>query len=195
MDHAVVVAHLRSQVYFGGCIDLVPYTSNYAADIVRLRNLPEVRYFLNQKEESTLESQLAWSKGYGLRSNDVFWVVRSKSGDIIGCNRLYNISNNQLEKGSLIVDPNYARTQPIALETDLFLMKIAFSRFYIDKIVTTVRSENLKTRSMNQRFGFTEVGPEKIRGVTYIQCQLLREVFEPAPFETILNYWSKRNER
>lgn len=189
-----VVAQLRSKVIIGSCIDFIPYSSEYASDIVRLRNLPDVQYFLNQSEKSTLEAQLAWSESYSQKKNDIFWILKNKSGRVVGCNRLYDINKLSAEKGSLIVDPEYARSMPIALEADVRVIKIAFSELNLYELVTAVRLENSKMLSINSRFGFSEIDKESIRGVAYSRSQLLRDSFDPLKFETIINHWSKRNE-
>jgi RimJ/RimL family protein N-acetyltransferase len=190
-----VVGRLRGGAIVGSCIDLLPYEAADAAAVVRLRNITEVRYFLNQEQASTLDSQLAWTSAYLQRRNDIFWILKDKTGQVVGCNRLYDISADVLEKGSLIVDQEFARGLPIALEADLLALRCAFADFGVGHVLTRTRYDNVKMQSMNLRLGFREIGSEMLRGVQYTVHRLDKADFRPGPFENIVNHWSKRNER
>ena len=187
--------HFRRTPVFGSCVDLVPYAAEDAAAIVRLRNLPEVRYFMNQDGESTVATQDAWHHDYLERSGDLFWVVRNKAGATVGCNRLYNISTDSAEKGSQIVDPEYGRSSPIALEADMLAMKLAFNEFGVRTVIYRTREDNVKVQAMNARFGFREAGEEDLRGVRYFIYRLEREDFHPEAFDGIIAHWSGRSGR
>jgi len=179
----------------GACIDLVPYVPDYALTVVRLRNLPDVRYFLNQEIESTLDLQETWYENYAKRDDDIFWVLKDKSGIVVGCNRIYDMYPKVLEKGSLIVDPDFGRSLPIALEADLLALQFAFFEIGVGTVITRTRDDNIKMQSINSRFGFKETGQEILRGVPYLVYSLTKEDFSPEPFESIIKHWSRRNER
>lgn len=191
----VVVQHFRRVPVRGDYIDLLPYAPAHSNAVVRLRNLPEVRYFLNQDFESTLESQQAWAEDYFKRSNDIFWVLQDKLGMVVGCNRLYDISADVLEKGSLIVDPKFSRASPIALEADLRVLRVAFFEIGVEAVITRTRDDNIKMRSMNARFGFKEISRTDVRGVEFPIYSLRKHEFCPDAFESILSHWRRRIER
>ena len=51
------VRSYRSTVIIGDCIDMIPYSSEHDPDVVRLRNLEEVRYFMNLPDASSVSTQ------------------------------------------------------------------------------------------------------------------------------------------
>lgn len=192
---AAQVNRFRNVVIEGKCIDLVPYEPKYAEPVVRLRNLPSVRYFLNQHHESTPASQHAWYSGYLNRHNDIFWVIKSKDGRFLGCNRLYDITPTALEKGSLIVAPEVSQTLPAALEADLLGLRCAFSDLGVETVITKTRHDNVKMQSINTRFGFQAGCMENVGDIQYSVSSLSKSAFAPEKFEIIINHWSKRHER
>ena len=196
---ALTVAALRHTRIEGLCVDLVPYTAEHAGEVARLRNFPDVRHFLNQAFESTVESQNAWHAGYLQRSGDLFWMIEDKAGRVLGCNRLYDIGQDCVEKGSLIVDPNLARGGPFALEADLLALSCAFGRLSLSSVITRTMPDNLKMQSMNARLGFLplvdEAGQAARDGRDQQIFELRPERFKPAAFAKLIQYWSKRNEQ
>ena len=185
---------LRRQGIRGKCIDFIPYTAEFASDVVRLRKLPEARHFMSQAAPSTLSTQSAWHQGYLERSNDLFWLMLDKGGAVLGCNLLYDISSEVAEKGSLIVDQQSARTAPVALEGDLLILKFAFEELGLRHVITTVRQDNAKVLSMNERLGFMPVASKSVGGVSYNVLTPERARFEPGRFDQVVDYWSTRHE-
>jgi RimJ/RimL family protein N-acetyltransferase len=197
-DIATTVAALRATRIEGLCVNLVPYAAEHAAKVVRLRNFPDVRHFLNQSSVSTIESQAAWHASYLQRRDDIFWMIEDKVGRTLGCNRLYDISAQRLEKGSLIVDPDLARGGPFALEADLLALECAFRRLAVASVITRTMPDNLKMQSMNARLGFVPqlvaTGQEARDERGLHLFELRPERFKPAAFAKLIQYWSKRNE-
>ena len=189
------IAIYRQKAIIGKIIDMIPYDPSYSEEVVRLRNTDRVRYFLNQDYESTLETQHKWYDDYLLRDNDILWMVKNKQGQMIGTNRIYEVDLLQAEKGSLIIDESMALGAPYALESDLIAIRFALDCLDVNKIITKVRLDNEKMKSINTRFGFTQSSIEKIRDIDYFVFELLSNLFNPKPFEDIINYWSNRNER
>lgn len=186
------VRRQRNAVIIGDCIDMIPYGAAYDTEVVRLRNLPEVRYFMNLAEPANIEDQSIWRAGYESRENDVMWLLRDKSGRFCGTNRLYEINKSSAEKGSQIVDPQFARSVPAALESEVRIINIAFNVFNVHEVVATIREDNDKVKSMNTRLGFITDGDLEIRGIKYLRYVLPRRSWDPLPFKTILSHWAKR---
>lgn len=186
------VRHLRSLAIIGDCIDMIPYTSEYDSEVVRLRSIHEARYYMNLSKAPCENDQITWREGYESRSDDVMWIIRNKSGVVCGTNRIYDISKDFCEKGSLIVDPVHARTAPITLESELIVIKTAFDEFDVRGVITHVRPDNLKMNSINDRFGFVRDGEVDIRGENYHRYILSRKSWNPEPFQAILSQWAKR---
>ena len=188
------IARYRQEPLRGRIVDLVPYIADHHARVVELRNSPKACYFLHKETALTLAMQRQWYADYLRRSDDLYWVVAAKSGQIIGTNRIYDISADQLEKGSLVIDEEFARGAPYALESDLLAMRFAFDVLRVQRIITAVRADNAKMQSMNARFGFRQTGERLVRGVSYPVYELEHGDFEPRPFASIIDYWSTRRE-
>jgi RimJ/RimL family protein N-acetyltransferase len=187
----------RREPIEGQVITLVPYGDRYVEDVCRLRNADRARFFLNQEEPLVPERQRAWTTGYLDRVGDLYWMIQSKDGRIVGANALYDIApdGSIAEKGRLVVDEAVAMEAPYALEADVMLLRIAFEDLGIARIKTIVRAENEKMNSMNARLGFVPCGKRDVRGVSYDEYDLVPEAFDPAPFDATLSHWRKRNER
>jgi len=101
----------------------------------------------------------------------------------------------EAEKGSLIIAHQYARSLPIALESDLLIIKLAFDMFGIGSVLTRVRYDNDKMFSMNEKLGFRKFTSAPVNKITYDVLRLERGAFQPADYDQLLTYWSKRDER
>lgn len=189
---ADLVRKLRNSVIIGDCIDMVPYGEQHDSEVVRLRNLPDVRYFLNLSEPANVEGQASWRMGYEKRDDDIMWLLRDKSGRFCGTNRLYDINKDAAEKGSQIVDPDFARLLPAALESEVRIIEIAFKILKVPSVIATIREDNEKVKSMNNRFGFAPDGRDDIRGIQYLRYKLQKSDWKPEPFRVILAQWAKR---
>jgi RimJ/RimL family protein N-acetyltransferase len=192
LEIAERVRRLRESVIIGDCIDMLPYRPEHDAEVVRLRDLPNVRYFLHLTEAPTEAGQAAWRAGYEARGDDVMWLIRDKTGRICGTNRLYDINPVSAEKGSQIVEPDVARVVPAALESEVTIIDLAFGTFNADRVVAQIREDNTQVQSMNTRFGFVQVGATEIRGVPYGTWHLTRAAWNPAPLRAILKHWARR---
>lgn len=189
---AAAVNALRRSTIVGKCIDLDPYADVGDIEVVRLRSLPKVRYAMNLTDTPSLAMQAGWRAAYEGRSNDVMWIIRTKSGVVCGTNRVYDISPSVAEKGSLIVDTALAGGAPAALEAEVIVLNTAFQTFGVDRVITHVRNENTPMRSINCRFGFTWEADVIVRGVTFGRYVLNRRDWQPQPFEQLIARFSGR---
>jgi len=191
---AALVEQYRQGPLHGRTITLVPYRAEHAAEVVRLRNAPRVRHYLHQSEELTLEQQLRWTASYSARANDLYWLVEH-DGRFIGTNRLYHIDPTQAEKGSQIIDEAVSSAGPVALESDLMLLHLAFDTFRLERVLAVIRHDSGKVLSMNRRFGFREVGSRVVRSVEFRELVLESGRFDPSRLDALVSYWSKRGEQ
>lgn len=192
---AALISYYRTVAIPGRMVDLVPYAAEHHQHVVELRNLPAVRQFMNLDSDATLSTQQRWYGSYQKRSDDLYWVIVAKSRQVVGTNRIYDITGDQLEKGSLIIDPDAARLGPFALEAELLLIRFVFDVLTIPRIITAIATDNVKMLSINARFGFKPVGQRVVRGKEFLVFELRRYDFNPRPLESVVDHWSKRHER
>lgn len=189
---AETIMNLRGKTIIGRCIDMVPYAAEHDEEVVQLRALPNVRYFMNLIDEPSHAGQAAWREGYERRFDDIMWVIHDKFGRACGTNRLYEITDETAEKGSLIVHPDVSRILPAALESEVTVIDTAFNLFEVKRVITQNREDNTNMISMNEKLGFLLRGESTIRGAKYLQYELSRDAWNPAPFRTVIDHWARR---
>jgi len=191
------VAWLRRHRLAGSTLTFVPYAPAFAQPLLELRNRPHNQFNLAQDAPLTPEQQRAWSEAYAARDNDLCWIVLTAGGEFAGATRLYDIDGDagSAEKGGLVLREELARGTPLALESELMLLHLACRWLGLARIVTSVRPENTKMCSINDRLGFRPAGETTLRGRRYLRAELAAAGFDPAPLLPILRHWKTRHAR
>ncbi len=192
MTQQEIVAEFRQKNICGKIIDLSPVTEKALPEIVRLRNTPKMIYYFNQAGEITLESQLEWYKKYLQRKDDLYWTICTKDGKIIGTNRLYDITPEKCEQGSLMVNENFSMTAPYAAEAIMLSLDFAFEVLGVNSIINDNRHDNKNMNSITRRFGFTFLREIEIRGVAYKYYELYKQNYKKSAVEEIIQLWLER---
>ena len=187
-----IVAEYRQKDLQGKIVDLSPVTENDLTDIIRMRNDPKMMYYLNQPMQITLDSQKAWYEKYKERADDLYWTIKNKDGQVIGTNRLYNVTTDRCEQGSLMIDTRYSRTAPFAVEGILLSLDFAFDVLNVKTIVNEDRHDNKNMNSLTKRFGFQFLRKIDIRGVSFNYYELQRDNYKRDEIEEVLNLWLER---
>ena len=187
-----LVAEYRKKNLSGKIVDLSPVTENDLIDIVRMRNDPKMMYYLNQPAKITLESQKAWYEKYKERTDDLYWTIKNKDGLVIGTNRLYDITTEKCEQGSLMIDTHYSRTAPFVPEAIMLSLDLAFDVFGVHTIVNEDRHDNKNMNSLTKRFGFQFLRKTDIRGIAFNYYELSKETYRRTEVEEVLKLWLER---
>ena len=187
-----IIKEYRSKILYGKIVDLAPVQEDDLSDIVRMRNDPKMMYYLNQSQTITLDSQKNWYHNYERRTDDLYWVIKDKSGRIVGTNRLYDITDDKCVQGSLMIDTQYSRTAPFAIEGILLSLDFAFDILGVNTIVNEDRNDNKNMNSLSRRFGFQFLHKTDIRGVTYNYYELHRENYKHDEIIEVLELWLSR---
>ena len=176
----------------GKIVDLSPVTENDLTDIIRMRNDPKMMYYLNQPMQITLDSQKAWYEKYKERADDLYWTIKNKDGQVIGTNRLYNVTTDRCEQGSLMIDTRYSRTAPFAVEGILLSLDFAFDVLNVKTIVNEDRHDNKNMNSLTKRFGFQFLRKIDIRGVSFNYYELRKDTYKRNAITEVLDLWLSR---
>lgn len=187
-----IVEKYRHENIEGQIVDLSPVAEADLSDIIRLRNHPKMMYYLNQSQELTLTSQREWYDKYLQRNNDLYWTIKDKSGLVIGTNRLYDITSDRCEQGSLMVDNNYAMTAPYAAEAIMLSLDFAFDVLRMHAIINENRYDNKNMNSISRRFGFKFIRKTNIRGISYNYYELYKENYRKEAVEDLIRLWLTR---
>lgn len=187
-----IVAEYRQKTLVGKIIDMSPVTEEDLPSIVRMRNDPKMMYYLNQSQEITLDSQRLWFQQYIQRSDDLYWTIKDKSGLVVGTNRLYDITLDKCDQGSLMIDTAYSRTAPFAIEAIMLSLDFAFEILGVQTIVNEDRHDNNNMNSLSRRFGFKFLRETDIRGVAYNYYELQKESYKRSDIAEVLQMWMER---
>ncbi len=189
------VRWLRQHRLDGLGLVLAPYTPEFGEPLRLLRNRPENQFNLAQGGALSPEQQQAWGRAYLTRDNDLCWIVLTPDGKFAGATRLYDIDGDAstAEKGGLVLQAELARVAPLALESEIMLLRVAFAWLGLARVITQVRPENLKMISINDRLGFRPAGEATLRGVPYLRADLSAARFDPTPLLPILRHWKNRH--
>ena len=187
----------RSKTITGYFVDLVPATKRFAKEIIELRNSDRAKYFFNQNQDLTLESQIAWFDRYFSREDDLYWCLVDKSGDFLGTYRVYNIDfdNRNAEVGSVVIKESRAKARPYFLEASVLVYDLIFKSFRINSLIAITRIDNYKTRSFNNHMGAEETVVRSLDNVEYIETIVTPHTYKRNELIEILNYWIKREEK
>lgn len=189
-----LVQHYRNTTLHGFFVNLVPLSERYARDIVDLRNTERALYNLNQQYRLTEESQIAWTKEYYARNNDLYWCILDSKGDFLGTYRAYDMDfkSNIAEVGSTIILESRAKERPYFLEATLIVYGFLFDMMKITSVVAHTREDNVKVRSFNAHIGAIDRGETMLHGVRYIETYMTNEMFEREVLSKILGHWILR---
>ncbi len=186
------IAEYRTKDLSGKIVDLSPVKKEDLSSIVRMRNDPKMMYYLNQPKEITLDSQKVWYSKYEERTDDLYWTIKDKSGLVIGTNRLYDITEDKCVQGSLMIDTQYSRTAPFAVEGILLSLDFAFDVLGVTTIVNENRHDNKNMNSLSRRFGFQFLRETDIRGVAYNYYELQPGTYKRDVVMEVLDLWLNR---
>lgn len=187
-----IVKEYRQKVITGLCLNLVPLNEKILPDIVRLRNQDRSRYYLNQNLILTLDMQKKWYDDYLKRLNDIYWCIQNKEGIIIGTIRLYDITKNDCNQGSFILDENYSMGLPYALETELITLDFAFNILKIKEVINEDRIDNKMMNSISKKMGFKFEKKINIRDIEYNRYILKEEDLKLERYRQNLNIFMNR---
>lgn len=196
MKNSIYIANLiheyRNKKIEGIFCDLVPVGEQDLIHIVHLRNEKRNKYFLNQNADVSLEEQKSWFEEYLRRTDDIYWGIWNKAGQMVGTIRLYNIGNDQCEEGSCIINEKYSKEAPYAVEAKFLSTVFAFDELKLNKMINENRIDNKVMNSLSKQIGFQLEKIVEIRGVQFNYFTLLAEKFEREKLLRIINYWKER---
>lgn len=188
-----LVLESRDKIIKGDFIDLVPLRERYFSDVVRIRNQEKSKYYLNQRFDLTIQMQTEWYNEYLKRENDIYWVVLDKKGNVIGTERIYDITGVSCEEGSTIIDENYSMKGPYSVEVILLAMDFCFNNLRVKTVINTDRIDNKNMNSISQKIGFKLLRKIEIRGVPYNYYELTEDNYQRDKILKIIDVWKKMN--
>jgi len=168
------MAYLRSNVFHGRTIDIHPYGMEYVDDIIRIRNQPEVKYFLLQDHDITLEQQTAWIKKYEERDDEAGLIIKNKRGEVIGINFFidYDPATNSMDYARGTFDLARIMGMPYALDTFSMLIDLYFDTLKFDLLRTAVKMDNIRLLKFYKKMNWSFVRSITLRGHEYQYLEL-----------------------
>lgn len=176
----------------GDFCTLIPIREQDLEAVIKLRNREKNKYFLHQESNLTLEQQKGWYEDYLIRDNDIYWGIWKKNNTFIGTIRIYNIEGDECEEGSCIVDENYAREAPYAVEAKYLLTNYAFETLKLKKMINVIKADNKVMNSFSRQQGYKLMKEIMLGESTYNYYVLECGDFEGEKIEQMLEYWKMR---
>ncbi|MDE6433393.1 MAG: GNAT family N-acetyltransferase [Lachnospiraceae bacterium] len=192
MNLEEIVFSYKQNVIEGSFCNLIPIREIDLNDIVMLRNQERNKYFLHQESDITLEQQRIWYQKYCIRKDDIYWGIHNKKGNLVGTIRLYDISDGSCEEGSCIIDENYAKEAPYAIEAKYLTIQFAFEILHLNRMVNENKKDNRVMNSFSKQLGFEKIKTVTIRDAEFNYYVLTPEQFQKEKVQQILEYWSNR---
>jgi len=168
------IAYLRSNIFHGRTIDMYPYGLEFVDDIIRIRNQPEVKYFLQQEHDLTRESQIAWMKKYEERENEAGFVIKNKRGDAIGINFFsdYDPVTDSMDYGRGTFDLTKIMGMPYVLDTYSTMMDLYFDTLKFDLCRSFIKMDNHRLLKFYKKMNWSFVREITVRGHAYQYLEL-----------------------
>ncbi len=158
----------KKKNYIGNNIYFKPVSAADLQFVVDMRNQEKSKYFLNQIDDSTLESQERWYCSYELKNDDIYWVYCDKETDKrLGTIRLYNVEKSECEIGSSTADQNADNAYLFFMEAHSLVIQFAKEILNIQKIHADTRTDNKFVDMVLRKLGFEFKKVVDIRGADY----------------------------
>lgn len=191
-----LVKEYKEKVLLGQCLDLVPLSTEDSDKIVALRNKDKNRYNLNQDYVLTKENQDAWYQQYKDRTDDLYWCIFEKDGRFLGTIRLYEIDENNktCRQGSFIIDDEYSKEGPYALEAIIRTLDLAFGTLALEKVYNDDRADNKVMNNLSKKFGFVFEKEILVKEVPYNLYSVTEEQYQKKreKIQALIDYWATR---
>lgn len=168
MSRTDKIIEWKRKKYLGVNIYLKPVTVEDLQFIVDMRNQEKSKCFLNQIDDSTLESQKIWYGAYESKIDDIYWIYcDTKTDKKLGTIRLYNIEENECEIGSSTADLTVDNAFFSFMEAHSLAMQFAREILQIPKMHVDTRTDNKFVDMVLRKLGFEFKKVIDIRGVDY----------------------------
>jgi RimJ/RimL family protein N-acetyltransferase len=145
----------QGKVIRGKRVFLRPMELDDAADIVRWRNDPEIRKWMFNQDQITLESHLNWFNSH--KPNRIDYVICDIENEKpIGTLNFININDKNAEAGKMLGDKKYWG-KGYAKEAFKLWIDFGFSDLDFDLITVRTMAENTGNIKLNEKLDFKEV--------------------------------------
>ena len=163
------IAHLRSNVFHGRTVDFYPYGMEYLDDIIRIRNQPEVKYFLLQQDDVTRESQTEWIKKYEAKDDEVGFIIKNKRSEVVGISFFldYDPDTDSMDFGRGTFDLAKTMGMPYALDGFSLNMDLFFDTMKFSLLRTSVKMDNVRLLKFYKKMNWSFVKTTLIKDQEY----------------------------
>jgi RimJ/RimL family protein N-acetyltransferase len=145
---------LKDKIIYGEKVFLRPVEDKDATLIVAWRNDPEIKKWMFNQEEITLDGHLKWFKSRQNRIDYMICDLNTKKP--IGTLNFININNFEAEAGKMLGDKNYWGGG-YAKEAFKIWLDYGFSNCNLKKIFIRTMASNISNIRLNEKLGFKEL--------------------------------------
>lgn len=145
-------------------IELRPLEEEHIENLRIWRNDKEQTKYLRQIGYITPEMQKSWFENYKTDKNIITFAIyeTEELNRMVGTVSLYDFMDDQVEIGKIQIGDKLAQGKGIGRIAFVMLMKLAFDKFGVKKVVATVNVDNVPARKSYFRIGFKIAGQTTI---------------------------------
>lgn len=145
----------QRKVIRGKRVFLRPIELDDAVNIVKWRNDPEIKRWMFNQDQITLETHLNWF--HSLKSNRIDYVICDIENEKpIGTLNFINIKYKKAEAGKMLGDKEYWG-KGYAKEAFKLWIDFGFSELGLEVITVQTMAENIGNIKLNEKLAFKEV--------------------------------------
>ena len=128
------------------------------------RNDKEQTKYLRKIDYITPEMQNTWFESYKTDENIITFSIyeNNKLNRMVGSVSLYDFKENVAEIGKIQVGDKEAQGKGIGRTAFVMLLKLAFEKFGLEKVIATVNVNNIPARKSYFKIGFKVIGQKYI---------------------------------
>ena len=142
----------ENKIILGEKVYLRKMSEEDAPYIVEWRNDPEIKKWMFNQEEITIESHLNWFRKRS--SNRLDYMICDKQTNLpIGTVSFSNIEDKKAEAGKMIGNKKY-RGKGYAKEAYTLWLKYGFSELNLEEIYGRTMIDNISNIKLNENIGF-----------------------------------------
>ena len=142
----------ENKIILGEKVYLRKMTEDDAPYIVEWRNDPDIKKWMFNQEEITIESHLNWFREKA--SNRIDYIICDKKTDKpIGSVSFSNIEDKKAEAGKMIGNKEY-RGKGYAKEAYILWLNYGFSELGFEEIYGRTMANNIPNIKLNEKIGF-----------------------------------------